>query len=174
MIQGINVQLHTKIKWPTRQPHMRRNAAHEQGDTSSIRGNTLSMNQTRSRGSTGPPELLNRLKTSHAPHIWNGGPPNSVPVKFGAERPPLLVGRSAIGRFVSAPSSTCWLPIRCQGRFQEVQGWIHGRRGHGTPYIYERREELIHLCKSEYKLHSPRFHFTLRFLIFSVHTYCPT
>ena len=52
------------------------NAAHEQGDTSWIWGNNYSMNQMRSRGSTGLPEHQNRLKTGPYPYTWHGGPPN--------------------------------------------------------------------------------------------------
>ena len=124
MVQGINAQPLTRIKWPTRQPHMRRNAAHEQGDTSSIRGNTLSMNQTRSRGSTGPPELPTRLKTSHA-HIYEMGAHLAVSRSSLGPNGHLYWSAdqwSATSRFLSAPSSTWWLPIRCQGRFQEARG----------------------------------------------------
>ena len=72
---------------------MRMNATHKQGDMSSIRSNTLSTNQTRSRGSTGPPELPNRLKTCHDPHTLHGGPPSSVQTKNWAIWPPFLVDR---------------------------------------------------------------------------------
>lgn len=69
------------------------NAAHKQGDTSSIRGNTFSTNQTRSRGSTGPPEHPNQLKTGPYPHRWHGGPPSSLLTKNGTDRAQPTVGR---------------------------------------------------------------------------------
>ena len=84
IIQGINSWAKHKqaqrLKGPIWQLHMRereRDAAHKQGDTSSIRGNTFSTNQTRSRGSTSLPELPNHLKTSPCTCISHGGPPSS-------------------------------------------------------------------------------------------------
>ena len=142
-IQGINAQLSTRVKWPTRQPHMRWNATHKQGDTSSIRGNTVSMNQTRSRGSTGPPELPNRLKKALTPiHEMNAHLAVSRP-RFGPNGHTLWLadqhGRPTIGRFIRCPSSTCHLVIGCWSRFQEPPGWIHGRMKVYHPYIYEMR-----------------------------------
>ena len=46
----------------------RENAAHEQGDTSTIRGNLLLTNQTQAQRSIGPPERLNCLKIGRASH----------------------------------------------------------------------------------------------------------
>ena len=82
---------------PLDKPHMRRNAAHKQGDASSICGNTLSTNQTHSRGSTGPPEHLNHLKRGPHPWVCHGGPPSSLQTKFEAVRPPFPVGRPKVG-----------------------------------------------------------------------------
>ena len=72
---------------------MRRNAALKQGDTSSIRDNTLSTNQTHSRGSTGPPEHLNHLKIGPCTCISHGGPPSSHLTENRAKRAQPTVGR---------------------------------------------------------------------------------
>ena len=60
------------------------NAAHKQGDTSSIQNNTFSTNQARSRGSMGPQELANRHKIGALTHNWYGDPRDSLLDKFGA------------------------------------------------------------------------------------------
>ena len=69
----------------------------KQGDMSSIRGNIFSTIQARLRGSTGPPELPNRLKTSPYPCTWHEGPPNSLLTKNQAERAQSTVGRPCVG-----------------------------------------------------------------------------
>ena len=72
---------------------MRRNAAHKQGDTSSIRDNTLSTNHTHSRGSTGPLEHLNHLKTGPCTCISHGGPPSNHLTENWAKQTRPTVGR---------------------------------------------------------------------------------
>ena len=55
----------------------RRTQPQKQDDTWLIQSNKFSMNQTRSQGSTGLPELPNHLKTGPCTCISHGGPPSS-------------------------------------------------------------------------------------------------
>ena len=137
IIQGINAQLRTRIKWPTRQPHMWRNTAtskatrHQSVATPSRRIRCIHEDQRAHQS------FQTALRQA-MPHIYEMGAhlamsQSSLEPNGDLYRSADQQGQPTIGRFVSAPSSMCWLPIRCQGWFQEAQGWIHGRRGHGTP-----------------------------------------
>src|SRR6185369_13427107 len=98
-------------------------------DTSSIRSNSASTNQTRARRSMDPPghatDIVLRQVTKNQPK----GPLISHVSKFGGERRWLDVGRPR-GRLtwhwaLSPPAFTCHFPIYSRRRFEE--DWLHSR-----------------------------------------------
>src|SRR6185312_11347672 len=75
----------------------------KQGDTSLIRSNKFSTNQTRSRGSTGLPELPNHLKTGPCTCISHGGPPSSHLTENRAKR-----AQPTVGQHLGRPTQWRW------------------------------------------------------------------